>query len=180
MYEVRSIIDDIDTMKEKARSVGANLRDHYLFCDTLFVPKDCAIDLNIHTVRLRVSKVSGQPTKKAVVTEKMTLWNETSKTSRLISYDAFDSEKEAALFIQITYYDSLKIGLKYLREGWKYRLDECHLFIEDIKIPGFPPTIEIEAKTEEELRVCREQLGIREISFYSVPEMVRQWLRMKS
>ena len=180
MFEARSVIDSIEAMKEKAELLGATLSDHYSFWDIIFVPRDGAMDLNIHTIRLRVSEMNTQLTKKAIVMEKKTLWSEKSKTDTIIFSEAFDSMLEALLWIGRHFYDSLRGELGYFRRGWKYELDGCHLYIEDMTVTDFPPTIEIEAETEEDLCACCEKLGIGEISFYSVPEMVRQHLRSVS
>jgi len=183
MFEARSIIGDIEAMKQTMKSFEAEPLGHYLFWDSIFVPKDKGekIDLNLRTIRLRVMDMSAQRSKKAMVTEKTTLWFPTYKQDTIVIQKTFDSEPEAHKFVADHYRrESLKVGPKYFREGWQYKLGDCRLFIEKIMVPNlvpsFPPTIKIQAETEKGLAVCCTRLGIRDFIPCSVPEMVRQRL----
>ncbi len=181
MFGARSVIASIAETRERVESLGATLADEYSFLDIIFVPQRGAWNLNRRTIRLRVhGGVGSQLVASARLTDKRIRWAKAGKSDEVILNSSFGDLEKAFVFIQRNYGNSLKIGLEYSRDGWKYKLGDCHLYIEDIKIPWFPSTIEIEAETEEGLRECCERLGISEISFYSVPEMVRRHLRSVS
>jgi adenylate cyclase class IV len=173
MIEGRAIIENIEKVKASVESLGGLFKSHYILKDIIFVPKKEEYNLNDDFVRVRVNIKSDRPTKRVVLVRKQTQFKETGKVDKVILKEEFDTEEEAFAFIKEKLPEFQK-GFEYERDGWEYQLDDCGIFIEDIK--GWKPSVEIEAESENQLKELFDNIGVLKIVKSSVPEIMRRLL----
>lgn len=172
MKEARGVIKNIENVRKKIEQLGGSFKNNYSFTDIIFLPISKKINLNKEYIRLRIYKVNNWPTKDIILVHKKTEWKEKSKFSKVLIKKEFNTRKYANDFINKNFKEKIKKGFEYFRKGWEYQLGKIKLFVEDIK--GFKPTIEIEAKSEKDLKNLFKQLEITKKLSDSVPEIMRK------
>ena len=112
-------------------------------------------------------------TKKVILVRKQTKFKDTGKIDNIILRKEFELEEKSFAFIKEKL-SEFKKGFEYEREGWQYQLNDNRIFIEDIN--GWKPSVEIEAKSEKQLKELFDKIGIVELVKSSVPEIMRKLL----
>ncbi|UCD03983.1 MAG: hypothetical protein JSW73_05635 [Candidatus Woesearchaeota archaeon] len=174
MIEGRAIIESIKKTRASVESLGGQFKSNYIGRDIIFLPEREDYNLSDDFVRVRVNIKSNWPTKRVILTRKQTDFREIGKVDNVILSEEFDTEEEAFSFIEKNLPEFQK-GFEYEREGWQYQLKHNRIFIEDIK--GWRPSVEIEAKSEEELKELFDKIGILELVKDSIPKIMRRILR---
>ncbi len=172
MIEGRAIISSIEDARKKVEQLGAIWKGEYIFKDIIFIPKKDNFNLSDDFLRIRVYSKTNWPTKSFVLVRKQTEFKSVGKIDKVILKEEFDSEEKAIDFVKNNLSSEFKKGFKFSRIGWQYQLENLRIFIEDIE--GYKPSIEIEAETEEELKLLFDKLNIIEKVNESIAEIMRQ------
>lgn len=172
MIEGRAVISSIEHAKKKVEELGAIFKGEYIFKDIIFFPEKEDFNLSDDFLRMRVYLKTNWPTTNVVLIRKQTEFKSTGKVDRIIFKEEFDTEKEALGYVENNLSSEFKLGFEFSRTGWQFQLENHRLFIEDID--DFKPSIEIEAKTEEELKSLFDKLDIIKKINESIPEIMRR------
>ncbi len=172
MLEARGVIKDIANTVEAIEEIGAAPKGTYAFRDVIFVPREGHRNLNDSFVRVRVYSESNWETKHVVVVWKKTDFNNFTKTDHILLRREFDDEWKAIGFIEKEMGEEFEKGFEYSRTGQEFGYKSSKIFVEDIE--GFGPTIEIEAKSQEELDTLFRTLGITERIRDTTAELMRK------
>lgn len=172
MSEARAIIKNIDNTKKLVEELGGLFKGYYSFSDIIFLPKSGKADLNKEFIRLRVYKFNNWPTKKFVLTHKITEWENNSKIDTVVLKQEFNNGGGASEFIKMHFQNKVKKGFVYFREGWEYHLGKRRIFIENIK--DFKPTVEIEALNQKDLNDIFKKLKALKRLSDSVPKIMQK------
>lgn len=174
MIEGRAIISDIEDARVKVERFGAIFKGEYAFRDVIFVPMKAHFRLSDDVLRMRVFSRSNSPSPNVVLVRKQTEFSALGKTDNVILKNEFDTEKEALDFVQNNLSAEFTRDFEFSRVGWQYQLENQRIFIEDIM--GFPPMIEFEAETEDQLKSLFEKNDILEKVNESMPEFIGRFL----
>lgn len=160
--EIRAIIHDssnarVDLMWEQAAYQG-----DYAFNDYIFSNCDSNNTLNDEFFRIREYQITKWEQKPVVAVHKIR--NPYGEKHNILFEEEYDTLAQAQKMVPK--YFSKKCS--FFRRGWEYRLENMRIFVEEID--GLQPSIEVIAKTQEEIFNLFEKIKIVTILTDSVPQ----------
>lgn len=165
----RAIITDINESRQKLETNGAKLIEEFAFTDIIYINKTNR-SLTDDTLKVRVYSKTEWYTKNVVLIRKQTEILKTGKVDNIILKIEFDSRNDAKGFIKEYLSAEFEYAVEFSKNGWEYELDSKRVWVEYIN--KFKPTIEVGAKSEDEIKDVYNLIGIVEELHKSVPETI--------
>ena len=160
--EIRAIIHDslnaqADLVREQAIYQG-----DYAFNDYIYSNCDSSGGLNDEFFRIREYEITRWKQKPVVAVHKVR--NPQEECHKILFEGEYDTLAQAQQ--QIPPYFSKKCS--FFRRGWEYRIENMRIFVEEID--KLPPSVEVIAKSQEEIFSLFETIKVVNILNDSVPE----------
>ena len=169
MIEGRIIIKNVDETRKIVESLGGIFQNSYACKDIIYVPLKESFDLTDDVLRIRLDQSSS----KVIVARKQAELSGDGKIDNIILKKDFESVEDARSFIRSELPD-FKEGFEYSRDGWRYKLENADIYIEDIH--EWAPSVEIECGSAEILDELMTKIGYVKIIKSSMAEAMRKIL----
>jgi len=171
MIEARATIKSIESTKKAVIALGAKFKSDYILEDTIYsINQQNLID---DYVRIRVNVKNDWDEKKVIVIRKKAVIQGIGKIDNIVLRKEFDTKDDAIQFIEREF-SEFENPFTYSRKGWHYELKHHRIFIEYIEKLG--PVMEIETKTEQEIKELFEKIRILRIIKESIPDVMKKLL----
>jgi hypothetical protein len=162
VVEIRAIIHNSIKARTILMSENAIYQGNYAFNDYIYSDLNSNKNLNDEFFRIREYQITRWQQKSVVVVHKIR--DQQAQNHQILF------EKECDTLVQaqqhIPWHFSSRCS--FFRHGWEYRLDNMRIFVEEID--GLPPSIEIIARSQEEVFNLFNKINIVNILIDSVPE----------
>ncbi len=163
--EIRAICENTHSIRNKLLQRGAIYLSEYAFTDYIYIHHH-QTNLNEEFVRIRQYQKTNWNQKQLVVVHKVRdLIDGNHKTPLKVESDTME---EAKRVIPTTFYE----GFSFSRRGWEYRLENMHIFVEEIE--GMPFSVEILGPEKSEILELFKFLQVQDLLQDSVPQYIQK------
>ncbi len=160
--EIRAIIHDSLNAHSALIHEQATYQGDYAFNDYIYSRCDSRSDLNDEFFRIREYEITRWKQKRIVAVHKVR--NPQGECHTILFEGEYDTLAQAQQ--QIPPYFSQKCS--FFRRGWEYRIESIRIFVEEID--ELPPSVEVIAKSQEEILRLFDKIKIVSILTDSVPQ----------
>lgn len=160
--EIRAIIDDPLNIHAALMHEQATYQGDYAFNDYIYSNRDSKVDLNDEFFRIREYEKTRWKQKLIVAVHKVR--NPQGECHKILFEGEYDTLAEAQQQIPMVF--SKKCS--FFRRGWEYHIESIRIFVEEID--GLPPSVEMIAKSQEEILSLFDKIKIVSILTDSVPQ----------
>lgn len=172
MIELRAFVANLDAVRNTLLELGSTARGEYAFQDYIYTSLQHEEDYNLNRefIRIRVYSKTQWNQKNVELMHKIRSVQGLSGIAKI--KEEFERFEEAVKTIE----GRARLLFSYKRTGFEYVLDGARIFVENVDY--LPPSVEIVASSQKEVEDIFEHVRVEKIVYDSVPELVKQALRL--
>lgn len=174
MYDARIFPQTLDTARDILQKNGAVLKGDYAITNKIYKHKTEPLEKVF--LRLRTIPKNIWNEKSVIVSIKNTEIRQVGKQSIISFKKEFDTEKEAAAFLEEKYANDFTFDFEFSCIGWQYFLGEDGV---DLELIENHPSIEFKSKTQQGLQSLLELFAVKDEEVIKGPSVskIKQLLK---
>ena len=174
MYDARIFPQTLDIAKDILEKNGAVLKGDYAITNKIYRHKTEPLEKVF--LRLRTIPKNIWNEKSVIVSIKNTEIKQVGKQSIISFKKEFDTEKEAAQFIEENYANDFTFDFEFSCIGWQYFIGEDGI---DLELIENHPSIEFKSKTQQGLQSLLELFAVKDEEVIKGPSVskIKQLLK---